>query len=435
LKQGSVYQRHSRKCPRDDAGQLLPHRCRGTWAYQIDYVRDSSGRRKQITKGGFPTRAAAKAALQDLAAVLMSEVDAHTVTVGQYLNEWLAGKHALKPKTVALYRDALDHYLIPQLGPVRLMELRAHHLDRFYASIAVGRRGRPLSPSSIRRIHAALRSALNTAVKRRLIPYNPALHIDLAPENPKRPKPWTGEQAQTFLRETSNDRLATLYRLMLVTGMRRGEAIGLRWEDVDLDGRCLFIVQQITEVRGKAVVGTPKTKRGTRVVPLDAATADQLCHHRETQLLEKSAWGPAWNDQGLVFTREDGRHLRPEYVTRHFLKLARDAGLPPIRLHDLRHTNASLALAAGVELKVVSERLGHSTTTITADLYTHVHRAVGRAAADKIASVLEPPVDIARADASAMPAQQVPEGPERRGDVASPQVDRVRHQGLEPRTR
>jgi hypothetical protein len=98
---------------------MLPHRCRGTWAYQIDHVRDSSGSRKQITKGGFPTRAAAKAALQDLAAILMSEVDAHSVTVGRYLGDWLAGKHALKPKTVALYRDVLDHYLIPHLGSIR----------------------------------------------------------------------------------------------------------------------------------------------------------------------------------------------------------------------------------------------------------------------------------------------------------------------------
>jgi integrase len=289
LKHGSVYQRHSRKCPRDDAGQLLPHRCRGTWAYQIDYVRDSSGRRKQITKGGFPTKAAAKAALQDLAAMLMSDVDAHSITVGRYLEDWLTGKHALKPKTVALYRGALDHYLIPHLGSIRLMELRAHHLDRFYAAITIGVRGRPLSPSSIRRIHAALRSALNTAVKRRLIPYNPALHIELAAETPTRPKPWSAEQAHTFLRATSDDRLATLYRLMLVTGLRRGEAIGLRWDDVDLDGRCLFVVQQITDVRGRAVIGTPKTKRGTRVVPLDAATVNALRNHRGAQQLEKSA--------------------------------------------------------------------------------------------------------------------------------------------------
>jgi integrase len=315
------------------------------------------------------------------------------------------------------------------------MELRAHHLDRFYVSIAVGRRGKPLSPSSIRRIHAALRSALNTAVKRRLLPYNPALHIELAAENPKRPKPWTAEQAHTFLRETSGDRLATLYRLMLVTGLRRGEVVGLRWEDVDLDGRCLFVVQQITEVRGRALVGTPKTKRGARIVPLDATTVDHLRDYREAQELEKTAWGPAWNGQELVFTREDGRNLRPEYVTRHFQRLASDAGLPVIRLHDLRHTNASLALAAGVDLKVVSERLGHSTTAITADLYTHVHRGVGRAAADKIASVLEPHAeDLPGTNASAMPAHEAPDGPERRSDHVSLQVDGARPKGFEPPT-
>ncbi|MGH3739288.1 MAG: hypothetical protein ACRDT6_27365, partial [Micromonosporaceae bacterium] len=120
--------------------------------------------------------------------------------VGEYLENWLAGKHALKPKTVALYRDALDLYLAPHLGSIGLLELRPNHLDRFYSAIAIGKRGKPLSASSIRRIHAALRSALNTAVKRRLIPYGPALHVELAPENPHRPKPWTAEQCQLFLR-------------------------------------------------------------------------------------------------------------------------------------------------------------------------------------------------------------------------------------------
>ena len=109
------------------------------------------------------------------------------------------------------------------------------------------------------------------------------------------------------------------------------------------------------------------------------------------QHVERTAWGPAWNDAGLVFTREDGRPLRPEYATRHFQALAERSGLPAIRLHDLRHTNASLALEAGVEMKVVSERLGHSQISVTADLYTHVNEPVGRAAADKIAEALKPP--------------------------------------------
>jgi len=388
VKHGSVSQRHTRACPRNDDGSFMAHRCKGSWQWVLEYGRDSTGRRLQTSKAGFPTKAAAQSALQQAVHTLMVDVNVTDVTVGAYLNTWLTGKHALKPKTVALYADMSTNYLVPHLGNIRLLELRAHHLDRMYAAITMGMRGRPLSPSTIRRVHAVLRSALNTAVKRRLIPYSPAEHIELAPENPKRPKPWTPEQCHIFLRHAADDRLANLYQLMLVTGMRRGEAIGLRWEDVDLHGQCLFIVQQITEVRGKSMVGTPKTKRGTRLVPIDIETAAMLRRHREGQSVERLAWGPSWNDAGLVFTRENGLPLRPEYATRHFQALVEEAGLPAIRLHDLRHTNASLALLAGVEMKVVSERLGHSQISVTADLYTHVNRGLGRDAADRIAKVL-----------------------------------------------
>jgi integrase len=217
----------------------------------------------------------------------------------------------------------------------------------------------------------------------------------------------------------------------MTTGMRRGEVVGLRWQDVDLDGRCLFIVQQITEVRGRSVVGTPKTRRGARVVPLDDGTVGRLRAHHEVQALERAAWDAGWHDSGLVFTREDGRSLRPEYVTRHFQKLADDAGLPVIRLHDLRHTNASIALAAGVDIKVVSDRLGHSTTAITADLYTHVNRNVGRAAANRIADVLAAANETVPSE---FLSREASNGPERRGDEVSLQVDGARPKGFEPPT-
>ena len=122
------------------------------------------------------------------------------------------------------------------------------------------------------------------------------------------------------------------------------------------------------------------------------------------QDVERAAWGPAWNDAGLVFTREDGRPLRPEFATRHFQALAQQSGLPAIRLHDLRHTNASLALEAGVEMKVVSDRLGHSQISVTADLYTHVSRSLGNAAAEQIAGVLRAPSDT-------VPTASLPQAP------------------------
>jgi integrase len=355
----------------------------------LEYGQDSNGRRLQTSKAGFPTRAAAQTALQDAVRTFSADVTVHGLTVGEYLTSWLESKHALKPKTVELYESLIRNYLIPHLGRVRLLELRAQHLDSMYVAINVGSRGRPLSATTIRRIHGVLRAALNSAVKRRLIPYSPAEHVELAAENHRRPKPWSSQQAQAFLGSAVADRLHAFYHLLLVTGLRRGEAIGLRWEDIDLAGRCLFVVQQISEVNGELVVGTPKTKRGVRLVPLDSHTVAMLTRHRDGQVLERVAWGPAWNDQGLVFTREDGSPVRPGYATRHFKHLAAVAGLPVIRLHDLRHTNASLALQAGVDLKVVSERLGHSQLAVTADLYTHVHLGLGQDAADRIASTLE----------------------------------------------
>ena len=405
MKHGTVIQRHTRNCPREADGSFAPHRCKGTWRYVLEYGRDSNGRRLQTSKSGYPTKGAAQSALQETVRTLMTDVNLTSLTVKEYLEAWLASKHALKPTTMVLYTEFTTNYLVPHLGQVRLLELRAHHLDRMYASITVGMRGRPLSPSTIRRIHGVLRSALNTGVKRRLIPYNPAEHIELAPENHKRAKPWTPEQCQTFLQHIAEDRLANLYQLILVTGMRRGEAIGLRWQDVDLDSAFLSVSQQITDVNGRSMVSTPKTRRGTRDIPIDDDTVAILHRQRETQNLERIAWGPAWNEAGLVFTREDGSPLRPEYATRHFQALAEKAGLPVIRLHDLRHTNASLALDAGVSLKVVSERLGHSQIAITADLYTHVNLGLGKAAAEQIARALKP-------KSPAVPTASLPQTPE-----------------------
>jgi integrase len=187
--------------------------------------------------------------------------------------------------------------------------------------------------------------------------------------------------------------------------MRRGEAVGLRWEDVDLDDACLSVAQQITDVNGRSMVSTPKSKCGTRDVPIDDVTVAVLRRQLKLQDGERAAWGSAWHESGLVFTREDGRPLRPEFATRHFQALTKQAGLRVIRLHDLRHTNASMALEGGVAMKVVSERLGHSNIAITANLYTHVSRRVGNAAAERIA-------DLLRSPGEKLPTASLPQSPE-----------------------
>lgn len=388
MRKGTVYQRHLRSCPRGEDGEYRQHKCRGAWAYMLDAGRTPEGKRKQVSKGGFPTRRAAEAALREAQARDVSSLaDVHRLPVGEFLDQWLAGKRGLRPSTVQGYRSHIDRYLRPAIGHVLLTDLRPHHLDALISGLMtpsdVAR-----SAATVRRIHATLRSALNAAVRRRLIPWNPALHVELPSADRRRSMVWTATQVGQFLDYMSEHRLHAMFRLVALAGLRRGEAVGLRWVDVDLESGTLAVAQQAVELRGRLHFGPPKTRSGDRVVPLDAGTVGALRRHRDQQSDERLKWGSAYVESGLVFTRENGEPLNPSWVTHVFQRLAAEAGLPPIRFHDLRHTSASLALVAGVPIKVVSHRLGHSTTAITADLYTHVVPEVARGAADQIAALL-----------------------------------------------
>ncbi|MGQ7297996.1 tyrosine-type recombinase/integrase [Quadrisphaera sp. KR29] len=354
----------------------------------IDLGLDGTGRRRQRFKSGFPTKAAAAAALRELRETLDGGVHVSDTTLGEYLDRWLQGKHKLRPSSRAAYESHIKLYLKPHLGHVQLLELRAHHLDRLYTSISTGVSGAPLSASTVRRVHATLRSALNSAVKRRLLPHNPAVQVELPAESPKRPEPWTVQECLTFLDSARSDRLYAMYHLYLLTGLRRGEGVGLRWGSVNLDRRTISVTEQITTVANRSQTGAPKTRSGVRRVRLDETTVELLRQHRETQLAERAFWEQPDEGNGLVFTREDGSPLLPDYVTKHFYVLTRRAGLRRVRLHDLRHTSASLALEAGVAMKVVSDRLGHSSIAITANLYTHVYDSVALDGADRLAALL-----------------------------------------------
>jgi integrase len=270
-------------------------------------------------------------------------------------------------------------------------------LTRLYADLLEhGRRDRDgLSRRSVRYLHAIVRGALSDARRWGLVTHNVAEQADPPRQDRNRDamRTWSAEQVRAFLDHVGDDRLCTLWLLLVSTGMRRGEACGLHWDDLDLEAARVAVRRNLTAVRGRgpareASWSEPKTSRSRRSVALDANTVEQLRAHRRRQLEERLAAGPAYVDRGLVFCREDGSELDPDWVSKRFERLADAAGLPRIRLHDLRHTHATLALQAGVHVKVVSERLGHATVGMTLDTYSHVIPAMQEDAAQRVAALV-----------------------------------------------
>jgi len=404
-------------CPR------LRGKNHGTWYYQAELPNGPDGGRRRKRQGGFATQREAQASLVDLLDRVQkrTHVDAGKVTVAAYLDQWIVGKVSLRSSTHRSYGEHIRLYLKPGLGHQRLADLNTSDVEDLYVALRqLGRDSadgsltldrvlesrlspaQALSAATVRRVHATLMSALNTAAKRRLIPFNPAAYVDL--ESGRRPKAvvwteervaawratgerpkvavWTPEQTGRFLDYARTDRLYPLFHLVAFRGLRRGEAVGLPWTDVDLAGGTVTVSEQIVQLGWATERGAPKTDSGVRIVALDAETSEVLREHRAREQAARAAWGEAWVDSGLAFTREDGSALHPASVTARFERLVREADLPPIRLHDLRHGAATLALAGGANLKVVSDMLGHSSIGITADTYTSVLPEVARAAAE-----------------------------------------------------
>lgn len=201
-------------------------------------------------------------------------------------------------------------------------------------------------------------------------------------------KTWQRDELRRFLSSVADDRLYATWLLVATTGLRRGELLGLRWSDLDFNSGRASIRQTLSSVGGKVTFSSPKTTKSRRSIALDPATLAALHRHRDAQDKERVTWEEVYTDLDLVFCREDGTPLRPDSITRRFHDLSRLAGVPLIRLHDVRHTYASLGLAAGTHPKVMAERLGHATVGITLDTYSHVAPALARQAADDLAALI-----------------------------------------------
>ncbi len=364
------------------------------WAVVVDVGVDAdTGKRRQRWHSGFDRR---KDAERELSAILQRldngvYVEPARQTVAVYLDAWLAAQRSrLRPATLESYTSVIGAHVVPELGHVALAKLTAAHLDQLYAGLLADGRSDGaggLSARTVRYTHTIVKRALADAARKGLVARNVAELAD--PPSVKATKAptmrtWTADEVATFLEHVRDDRLYAAWLLAASTGARRGEVLGLRWRDLEHDRAS--IIQTIIDGPDGPRVSRPKSGRG-RSIALDAATVDALRAHRRAQAAERLAWGPAYRDHDLVVCREDGSPVRPRSLTRAFAGHAAEAGLPAIRLHDLRHTWATLALGAGVHPKIVSERLGHASIAITLDTYSHVSAGMQEDAAATVAAL------------------------------------------------
>jgi integrase len=411
---GSVYRRCA--CRDESTGRLLGARCpglrspkHGSWYFSID-LPSAARERRRVRRGGFATRAAAVAALEALASPTVGPEQ--RLTTGEWLSRWLESRVSLRASTSRNYAAHVRGYLVPYLGGIPLAALTAGDVQAMFTVLIRDETalGRPVSAATLHRIHATLRAALNGAVRAGLIGVNPGRY----PELPRtaRPRPqvwapalterwqherwrpvvgvWTAAQTAQFLRQVRGHRLYALFHLTALRGLRRGEAAGLKWGDLDLDAGMLTVTGQLQQLGGRMVAAPPKSDAGRRVIALDKTTITALREHRLRQQAERAAARNRWTETGYVFTTKTGKPFGPDRMTRLFRTLVAASGLPPVTLHGLWHGAATLALAAGTDLKVVQDQLGHSTIVLTADTYTSVLPETARTAAERTAALLFP---------------------------------------------
>jgi integrase len=327
------------------------------------------------------------------------------ITFGEWLAVWLEGKKPnIEPSSYSSFATAIKVHIKPELGHIKLQGLKPIHLKNFYSGLAnkpvtyaargKGRPGKkPLSPATQSCVHGVVYGALKEAMKLEMIHRNIADFVKPQAKrsslNTKASTAWTPEEVATFLAFAKADRLYPVFYLCLSLGLRRGEALGLRWSNIDLSDGYMKIAETITAVDGITVEGKPKTEKSRRVLKLSGDVVTLLEVHRENQVLEHQALSlkPL---KDWVFTSLVGTPVTPGQVGLILTRIAKEAGVRRVRVHDLRHTYTSLARRQGVSLEVVSARLGHSRSSFTADVYRHTFQDELENAALPLDTLLSP---------------------------------------------
>ena len=359
----------------------------GTWCTQITVYAD--GRRKRPTLYGKTRKEVAdklNKALSDRDGGL--SFDADNLKLGDYLRRWLedSKKGSVKPATYHGYERMVRNHLAPTLGRIKLKALTPTHLRGLYRQ----KTDAGLSARTVGYVHATLHNALEQAVNDGLVARNVADAVKPPRMQREEIEPLTPKQARKLLEAVAGDRLEALYDLAVTAGLRQGELLGLKWNDIDLDQGILRVRRTLSSLEGdRPIFNNPKTAKGRRGVKLTAKAVEAIKKHRAQQQEERNRLAGLWQDHGLVFSTRVGTPLsRHNLVNRSFKPLLKRAGLPEILFHDLRHTCATLMLVVGTNPKVIQETLGHANVSVTLDVYSHLLPNMQDEAAQKMDKLL-----------------------------------------------
>jgi integrase len=372
------------------AGQIIK-RGENTWLVRIFSGRDAEGKRRYLNKTVRGTKREANSYLSSTLAAMSTGafVEPVKMSVDEYLNKWLelAAKPRLRERTLDDYSEKLNRYVRPVIGVQKLSDVRSLDVQAIYSAMA----SRSLSPRTIRYTHAIVASAFKQAVRWSMLLRNPCDAVELPRLERKEMQALSPEQVTRFLKAAAEDEHVALFALAVMTGMRPEEYLALKWSDLDLESRTATVARTLVWRKGGGWYhGEPKTARSRRTIMFPEQLAKLLRTHRAKQSEVKLKAGDAYASLNLVFATLEGTPLHIRNLTnRHFKPTLRRANLSPnLRLYDLRHTCATLLLAANEHPKVVSERLGHASITLTLDTYSHVLPSMQQAASDKLERIL-----------------------------------------------
>jgi len=356
----------------------------GTWCAVITVGRKPDGKLKQKFFYGKTRQEVAEKLNKALNELRQGTfVEATAVTVESWLKTWLEEykRPKLRLTTFESYRIMAECHIVPAIGHIKLKDLRPEHLQHLYnEKLKAG-----LSPRTVRYIHLVVHSALKQALKNQLVYRNVAEATELPADKKKEARALTLEEMDRFLNALEGDRLKAAFVTLLGTGLRRGELLALKWDNVNLKEGTIAVKENLVWIAKKGFVfQPPKTEKSKRVVPLPDDVLAELKRHKVRQAEEKLKIGAAYQDNGLVFCTEIGTPIIPRNFERKYKALLKKAGLTGVKLHSLRHTYATRLLELGENLKVVQELLGHSRISVTADIYSHVSPELKRGAAAKL---------------------------------------------------